>query len=539
MEKTPEQFLRDHLGEAALTYLLDLRPEQVPRIRGDFTIALSASQAAALGLLLLADEALGTSSEPEELAGHKWKLQLGTARGTADHPFGTAVRLLAGGELPTVPDDLPEIERLLARLAIDAFPALLVREPDWRKGFCSGISFHGHPLSRQFQAAVLGDETLGEQFVEDNPHTGPGFSTFRSSGHGGSQQLWSLAETLISAGWGLAQARAASPGVTDLVAAALDSLRTVQMAALGVGGNVTARVGLTGVLLPAGIDEVNLGWGRLRKADVRDELLIRATSLEGQLATTTLEGESLTINYSGDLVLEFEVPYIVRFWNLGDDDSWPAELNVGQQIMCDHIENVRLGLLLAFPEQKRVVVPSWTAVFDPLLHGAGVAWFDVPRTIGLEPFELTNAQVQDWEMWTNLVRERRIPTIGVAIRRMLAATTERSSPEDVLVDAAIVWENLFGAKAKTTQRVTGSLACLLGASPQDRQGRQSRYKEIYAKRCDVVHGDASVSSEVIQKFVDEAVGISLAALRAVFRTHMYLLDIPTSEARGREIRQQN
>jgi hypothetical protein len=530
-----EQLLYAHLGEALLVYLLNLDPEQVPRIHGDSSIALSVNQDAVLGQLLLLDTALNAMEQHDDLVAFNWRSRLNTRDEATGLTIGNLARQLAGGSLPVIPEGLTELEDLLIQLAVDTYPALLVKEPDARFGLGSSFSLHGHPLNKRFQEAVQTDSQLGVLFGADSPTTGPGGSTVRSTGQGGGHQLWTFAETLIGSGWRLARSSSKDTNADDLMTATLESLRALATAVSGGAVTVPARVGLTGVLLPDGIDHLDFGWGTLRKADARDEVFVRATSLEGQLTTTTADGENVVINYSGDLVLEVEIPYIVKIQSLDALSPWPEELKISQQRVDEYLENVRLGLLLAFPELKPIVMASWRVMLDPLMQGVGAGWSDVSRTPGLMPLQLTDKQAREWEGWTKRIGEHRIPTIGVAIRRMLAAASERHAPDDVLVDAVIVWENLFGAKAETTLRVTSSLAWLLGNSAEDRRTRQSRYKKIYASRSDVVHGAASVRSEQIYGYSLEAVAISIESLRAIFTTHVQLLDIKTSEDRSLSI----
>jgi hypothetical protein len=64
----------------------------------------------------------------------------------------------------------------------------------------------------------------------------------------------------------------------------------------------------------------------------------------------------------------------------------------------------------------------------------------------------------------------------------------------MLVDAVIVWENVFDAKQETTMRVTSSLAWLLGDSVQDKQAKQRTYKTIYELHSGIVHGSRELRS---------------------------------------------
>ena len=125
-------------------------------------------------------------------------------------------------------------------------------------------------------------------------------------------------------------------------------------------------------------------------------------------------------------------------------------------------------------------------------------------------------------------------SVGAAIRRMLMATAERRRADDILVDAVIVWESLFGAPQEATLRVTSSLALLLGGSAQDHRDRQKAYKRVSHCRSQVVHGKQPKPDTVYQHS-QEAVETSIQALRAIFTTHSSLLMAKDSEERSLRI----
>ena len=468
-----------HLGMRALSWLLNTDPaDAASRIEGGAAATLSTAAEDVLGQLAMIDAGLRAQPQTQvdaeararlqlpDWIGEQWRFLLAKRHTTAEESVGNVCRRLSGGDLPVLPEDLPALDELLARMAIEAYPAFLVG-PGW-EGTTSRISLHSHPLNEQFQELALADPILGALFPNTSEQSGRWGKTLRSSGTGGGQQLWTFADTLVAAGWRLARALSGDPSGDELVAAVLQSFSTVKQATAGTPATVPARVGLAGVLLPRGVDSLEFGWGRLRRMDQRDEQFIRATRLQGQLTIAGPDGNNIAINYSGDLVLELEVPYKVLIRDAESTDVWPESLKEGGETLATAIENVRLALLLAVSEKRVIAAPSWQTMLDPLTQGAGAAWWDVPSTPGLVPTQITEEEAGAWQEWTQRVAQLRIPGIAIAIRRLLAATSERRSPDDVLVDAVIVWENLFGARTETTLRVTSALAWLLGTSPTDR-----------------------------------------------------------------------
>jgi hypothetical protein len=78
--------------------------------------------------------------------------------------------------------------------------------------------------------------------------------------------------------------------------------------------------------------------------------------------------------------------------------------------------------------------------------------------------------------------------LGVAPRRLMQASAERSDALDSLVDAVIAWEALFGTETEVTFRVSGALARLLRQTGEDRRKLRTRPSNIYRLRSKVVHG---------------------------------------------------
>lgn len=533
MAEANERLIYEHLGENALVYLLASDVETLrKRFNDTESFDLGVEREAALAQLVVIDEQM-VNLPHESLRAHEWVCQLAHQITLPSSSLGNLLRQLSGGEIFQMAVDLGSLETILARLTIDVYPGLLVRE--------SEISFHStglsmalfrHPLSETFQTLILEDSELVALFTDESEHAGRGGSTLRSTGQGGTHQLSTFANNLIAAGWSAALLDYVLPNADDVVRAVLNALHTIRAAIKGEATFVSARVGLAGVLFPEGRNELDLGWAKIRRADERDTRHVRFVSPQGQLQTTASNGNTITINYSGDLVLEFKVPFLVKMETLDFRTEWPEELTVWSRVFENFTQNIRLGLILACPNLRPILVTTWQVIVDPFSPHNGTGWRDVSRTPGLVPTLLTEEQMEEWGNWAKKIEEYRIPSIGVAIRRMLMAIAERNTPEDVLVDAVIVWENLFGAKSETTFRISSSLAWLLGDSKEDRLSRQARYKKIYRHRSDVVHGVATINMDRLQEVSNEAVQISIDALRAVFGEHAELLAHKTSEERS-------
>lgn len=538
MAEASERLLFEHLGENALSYVLAVDKENL-RLRFEDAAShrLNEVQESLLAQMVMLDEQMSGWQEGRSTTG-EWTSRLTNRPDDGrEISLGNLIRLTAGGSIAAIPEGLQPVESILLHIALECYPGMLVKESDdpFDRRIGLPISLFRNPLNSAFQELVLADSDLKRLMTTESESSGKGGSTLRSTGQGGSHQLWTLAETIVKSGWTLALLDSTQPTPESFIDGVLRSIATIRLAIRGKEANIPARIGLTGVLLPENTNEIELGWAKVRRADERDTHFIKQTSLEGQLTTTTQQGETVVINYSGDLVVELNIPYAIQIGELDIQTPWPEEMKTGYQAIENAVENLRLGLLLAFPDQRVVLHTSWQVMIDPMSQHHGAGWADLQRAVGLMPTQLSATRVDTWKNWSSKIAKHRTPPIGVAIRRMLAAVAERRTSEDVLVDAVIVWENLFGARTETTLRVTSSLAWLLGDSADDRKQRQKDYKKLYSLRSDVVHGAAVVNQQNLQTGSMEAVDISINALRAVFGERPSLLEIKSSEDRSLEM----
>jgi hypothetical protein len=539
MTASQRRLLFEHLGEPCLMFLLNATGEQLRTYLDESDDSqLNEVQREVMNQLVIVDTAF-LSAQDAMFAAENWVRHLTSRNDGASDTVANSVRRALGGNIYESAVTAEGLEQTLIALATDLYPGLLVKEDDspfHRMGL--PITLFNHPLNAIFQHQVKADPILKELFPHDSETSGPTGYTVRSSGSGGSGQLWTLAESLLTSGWRLARLEASVPTIEALVLKTLASLTAVRNAVQGSEASVPVRVGLTGILLPEAIDEVQFDFIRLRKTDDRDIQFVKMTNLEGQLTGTDENGQTTVINYAGDLVMEMDIPYLIRITSDGMSSSiptFPVELLKGLGLIEQYAQNLRLGLLLAYPELRPTLITTWQVVLDPLNAGVGAGWSDARQSMGLMPRQLSSEQLDAWKFWANRIHTLRKPSINVAIGRILAAIAERRRPDDVLVDAVIVWENLFGATTETTLRVTSSLAWLLGTSESDRREKQKVFKNIYTYRSAVVHGAPNPDAQKLQDYSNQAVAISIDALRAVFQDRPELLDEKSSELRSLRI----
>jgi hypothetical protein len=380
---------------------------------------------------------------------------------------------------------------------------------------------------------VDSDVDLLRLFTATDEHTVRG-GPYIAPHTAGGVQLWGFGGHLITKAWVLARFEAVAPTVAETAAKLDQVLQAVRRVARGKGVDLPARVGLAGVLLPEDFEPVQVGSLRIRRSDERDEWLVAGTTLTGSLGATSHDGEDFQIDYAGNIVLETTTRYRVKLTSFEPDQEWPSDLVDLRRSLEVDVEDVRLALALGqqIGHPASVIMPSWIANVDLLGSGMNMSWHDTSRSFRLQPRRLDAGETSGWCEWIERVRttpDRK--RIEIAIRRLLMASGERLQQDDVLIDAVIVWENLFGAKGESGLRITGSLAALLVDGPQDRMALRAELAKIYDLRSNIVHGSAQLTY-VEQPKVDRALEIARDALRALFADRTDLIALPTGAERS-------
>lgn len=517
--------LLEALGRSLIAYLLDATEGEIEQwLASESDTFGSEKQIHALEQLMAVLQNIPLSGEP-------WARRLDLARilGLYYEPFSTtianAVRDIATGQAPSPPPATgAPLETLLEKLIRDAYPLYLL--PETSDPFpTTSTSLYSHPVRSRFDAAVTADAQLSRIFSEEGEHTGVYGHILRSTGQGGSLQISMFAETLVSSGWKMAEISTSNlPTVDEHVEATLTQLNIVRSALESKRVEVPVRIGLTGVLLHS-TQPLNLGWGILRRADERDQR-VAPKSLEGQVGGTRSDGTSVTVNYSGDVVLEATIEYRVLLQEFDLESEWPEKLRANERI-GRLVESVQLGALLSEEyntTEPIMVLPTWYYIHDPLSSGYNMSWSDPRLARAFMPKQLSEAEETEWCRFASAVEEHRTKYIDVAIRRTLRASSERKDFSDVLVDTVIAWENLAGSQqGEPTLRVSSSLARLLEGEFLKRKKLRTELAGIYSTRSDTVHGNKQPPARELIEKSHRALEITIKTLRLLFTDRLDLL----------------
>ena len=477
-------------------------------------------------------EELGEAMHKELICG--WLVQVGedgrtVARAMHEHT----------SPVETMPSGRDDLESALLVLAIDAYPAfLLPPDPDpipmpMSKDFSSRLLslLHRHPQAAAFSDAALRDSVLKKVFVEENENTGRMAMIHHNTGSGGTVQLSMLPQIMLGAGW-----RNLPEGVHSPKALAAESLKELRLARDVLAGKrrtILATLAFAGILLPSST-RLQLRDGLVRAVTEADRRLV-PDSLKGQLSGTDAAGRSTTINYDGDVILEYKFPYKVRAVQLSQSDvSTPLPDDMRPPAALNRTATwLRFSLMLAVEREPRAqLVQTWRYFDVPLSQGFTMSWHDPRRGTGIMPTELTEAEVAAWGEWYERLSNAHLDKIELALTRILRAIAERLEPSDVLIDSVIAWESLFGTKeGEPTFRVTTCLALLLERSFRARKDLRQRLSRIYNLRSKVVHGGGNLK-ESEYPMCQEALNIAIDAMRVLVTERTDILELPDGATRS-------
>lgn len=311
---------------------------------------------------------------------------------------------------------------------------------------------------------------------------------YRSVGGIGVTYPLNVAGTVCEAAWLTCRQKLhTTPTVEQFVAEAGACLDRLREAASGKTVTSPVKVGLAGVKLPDSRSEIILPWCRIRRAEEHDfPQMMPIPDGGGEVGTTDSAGNTVSVSYRGDLVAEFELPCEFRFadYVLGADagnrEPWPSQLDptaADGHARVKPVDCIRSGLALAQVVSNGSLVETWRSEID-LLEGPGcsVTYIDSRRS-QIFPNQLSEADVDSWTEWMQRAWTF-YDNIPIAITRLLRAVSEiKPRPEDTLIDAIIVWENIFGAPQETTMRITMAMARVLSDTEEKRRQRWAEFKK--------------------------------------------------------------
>ncbi len=266
-------------------------------------------------------------------------------------------------------------------------------------------------------------------------------------------------------------------------------------------------IGFTGFVLPAG-SRIDTPWGHLIPALDEDPISVaRTTPRTTALLVSSIE---LQMMISGGS----DQPYRI---------TWEAEAIARAHSLLP------LSILLA-ADTTEFVAPAmtWSTTLQRFMVAGG---YEIPpATVRhdrvLSPLsEATLTAIADWSA---TLAERHVPSLDIAVRRVVSATSHRLDPADRLIDAAIAWESLFGARPETAFRLCAATTKFVDTNPARRAAHLKRLLKLYSLRSDIAHG-ADQDATSIGQGADAVVKLVLQCLAALYKDDSGLRGMKSSD----------
>jgi hypothetical protein len=463
---------------------------------------------------------------------------LGTSRATNWHQR-------SGGDVPDSVD-LNSFEGVLAIVVKDIISARLFSSDltlyqliDVHPLFEALTNFlldDNDPIGQMFREAVDEADELGAELYGDFPFLAQIWHKMSMSSVSGSLELADILETVIVE----AHVRQFNPKaiIADVQDAVRDNLRVARQLAQREVVTVPTYIGIVGMELA---DEV----GEVAHADV---VIRRSNPLDVGCLNRT-ENVPIIAELPTEISLEeakWQRPYFgqtaatERLREFADQPrSRSARTNAAaqsEQRIRQQVERLKFSLLLCSDGRLAAKDKHWHTL-NPLSritlqYSRYIDDFNVVGSNSYLTVDIASAFVYWWDKAGNVPK-----SLQIGMRRLLKAAAERDDSVDVLVDAVVAWENLFGSVPETVFRVTGAMAILL--EPDDLVKRASVLKvlkNLYNHRSKLVHGALDVGSpkfgpEVVRQEAVAALTIGLEAYRRMLDNED-LASLSNSEARA-------
>jgi hypothetical protein len=439
-------------------------------------------------------------------------------------------RMYCGGDVPQVPRGDDRVVQSLRRLARDLWPLLLL-PPDGASTFPKTFQHRGcpipiamHPSVQAARNALAHDAVIARLFpkkiVEELPNASAQKSPVSMEGIGTLGVLY-LDGVILSCIRNACYRAMLLHGGADhdlimkYVEQSVADLRTL----INEGSvEMPVVIGLRGVSLPPDA-LIDLDKGILRAPhDAELEYFF-----DGRDKPTAI----------------YQTAYKRAFFSAGKDEMDDRMYRETMENVADfsdfisgaseEVNNVRFSILMTSksePAQPYAVCETAILMLEPTLGTP--AYYSFQNTL-LGECRSAKADVKGIETWHKRIVKKHNNSLEIAKRRLLAAASPGRASEDALVEALLVWENLFGASTKNIQRITSSIAELLGSNADAKADLQKKLHHIYNQRNKIVYGTSNLSTEKIKALGDDAVQYAIRAMQVLYMKKTGLLSLSAEE----------
>lgn len=403
-----------------------------------------------------------------------------------------------------------DVESALAQLARQLFPAVYAEDPPWATptpviDFISSYFYAelDQSRNRRFMDAAHRDEIIQTVLAPEEK----GVFISASSGSGSRITTSLLGPGLVASAARRVVVEGRPTTLDALLETTSEELRRFRRLLAGEAQATLSVEGYAGLSLSPETS-IETPWG----------MLLPARGRARRISPTEVETPVLLVR---EVSIRFDVgePYVF------EDDDAVARVPQFDETLAEASRRAetRLALAVTLALYGGANSPAATRLWQTtLVPGLGLGYgMRAGPTFGISSgsaAELSDDQAAEVRRWAALVEVHDHPSIQIAIRRIISAIQERAAPDDALIDAVIVAENLFGHGGTTEVgfRVSSALALLLERDPAKRRELKRELGKIYGLRSKVVHGGEITEKDGLSDGRDRAIETAVGALRELF-----------------------
>lgn len=420
-------------------------------------------------------------------------------------------RVNCGGTLPVISEE-DELMGMFKTLGVEAYPAFFLKERNMGH-FLRGISLsHQHPIGKILLELILKDDKLKELFNNIGASPMETYCSYvTSTGRGGSVQLAIFIDLVLVNSYYL-MILSGGNSITDYLKKLELYINLLRDIAINKKTIVPVYFGYSNISFPEN-STLEIPQGQLKSFDSNLlEILpqnARPSSADGVMSSFIFKGTYL---------------YTFEFQNEGDKHKWPKELDENWDKLDRIDEDLKLSVNLACKRTPPLSLNrQWTMIFDPLSHGINLSWSS-DRKNPTPYYNCSSEETLSIVKWCKTIHETDDSIMRLAIRKLISAISQRTNAIDGFIDGIVVWENLFGANAELSFRISSAISCLLEKDKTKRKELFKKLKEAYDTRSTIVHGVKEINYDRASELRDFAIEIGLKCLELLYKEHPELID---------------
>ncbi len=422
-------------------------------------------------------------------------------------------RVQCEGKLPII-ENTDNLVKTLQTIGIEVFPIFMLNKGK-AEYFHQSINLsYLHKLGKELKRLVLKDNRLKLLFNSVGDSDTNTYCSYKTStGKGGIVQLGTFIDLVLLNSYYLMVLNG-QDDILSYLSKIEENINLLREIGKNNKATVPVYIGYSNISF-LNNTSLTIPQGTLMSFD---EKLLSILPLDSKPVIT--DGILSAIIYKG------RHSYYADFQQEDSNPNWPNELKISWKKLNIIDEDLMLAINLACRRTPPVSISKqWTIIFDPLTHGLDILWYPDNKT-PTPHYSFSEKDVSNLKYWCTKINETDDSKIRLAIRKLNSSISYRANPIDGFIDAIIVWENLFGANAELSFRISSAISCLLEKDKTKRKELQKKLKDKYNARSQIVHGVNEINHEKATGFRNFAINIGLDCLSELYQNYPELINKP-------------